>query len=167
MNKNSKTEKKPFNMTDFYYPVDYHIGEEENVFNNPEKFGFVSVAVVRGNGTEVTTMQKEAVDYFILGYTGLPREGMVDDKIDRTIVHIPNEENLVVLYNKYFEEREVQRKQEVLAENNYVLMPTIHIDEIGLNLYSTCVVCRLADDGSVKSIVADDYAKFKQYLSRE
>lgn len=167
MNKNSKNEKKPFNMTDFYYPVDYHIGEEENVFNNPEKFGFVSVAVVRGNGTEVTTMQKEAVDYFILGYTGLPREGMVDDKIDRTIVHIPNEENLVVLYNKHFEEREAKRRYELLSEYNYTLLPTIRIDEIGLVLYSTCVVCRLAEDGSVESIGDGDYAKFKHYLSRE
>lgn len=167
MTKQNDNKKKMFDMTDLYYPVDYHIGEKENVFNNPEKFGFVSVAVVRGNGTEITTMQKEAVDYFILGYTGLPREGVVNEQIDRTIVRIPNEDNLVVLYNKHFEEREVHRKQEVLAEDNYVLMPTIHIDEIGLNLYSTCVVCRLAEDGSVKSIGADDYAKFQKYLPIE
>ena len=167
MTKKNNKKETVFNMTDFYYPVNYHIGEEENVFNNPEKFGFVRVALVRGNGTEVTTMQKEAVDYFILGYTGLPREGVVNEQIDRTIVRIPNEDNLVVLYNKHLEEREAQRKQEVLAENNYVLMPTIHIDEIGLNLYSTCVVCRLAEDGSVQSICAEDYAKFRQYLPKE
>lgn len=150
--------KKQFNMTDFYYPVNYHIGEEENVFNNPEKFGFIEVAIVRSGDMTITTMQKEAIEYFIVGYTGLPKQLFGYDKIDKTVVRIPNTENLVVVYNKYYE-ADIRNHTDVNKHK-----PAIHIPEV-LTIYSSCAVCRINENNELISIEPSDCPKFEQYLS--
>lgn len=152
MNKNNK----PFKMNDLYYEVDYHLDEKETVFNNPEKYGFVEVAMVNSNGIEMITIQEEAVEYFIVGYTGVPKKLFGYDKIDKTVIHIPNADNIVLVYNKYQEE-------EVIKDN--MKKPLIFIQEDNIKIYSRCIVCRLDKDGAFKSISKEDFNIIKKYLA--
>ena len=85
--------------------------------------------------------------------------------VDRTIVKIPNTDNLVIVYNKYFEENERKRKEDLFKNDNYILKPTATIPEINLELYSRCIVCRVNDNGEFESLRDGDFKKFEQYLT--
>ena len=100
-----------------------------------------------------TDIDVKNVDRFILGYTGNNLE--VVEKIDRTIVNVPNTDNLVIVYNKYQEAEEVNGKGKPLAE----------IPEIGLKLYSRCIACRINDKGELISLEPEDSAIIKNYFA--
>lgn len=104
-----------------------------------------------GNRT-ATEVKLEELDRFILGYidSSIP----VTEKIDRTIVNIPNTD-IVIVYNKYQEERKEDLKRKPLA----------FIPEKDIKIYSRCVVCRVDKNGELKSLEDGDYAKFKKYLA--
>ena len=152
MNKNNK----PFKMSDLYYEVDYHLNEKETVFTHPEKYGFVEVAMINSNGFSIVTMQREAVNYFVVGYTGIPKKLFGYDKIDRSIVNIPNTDNLVVIYNKYQEE-------EVIKDTS--AKPLIVIKENDIKIYSRCIICRVDIDGNVSSITQEEHNIISKYLA--
>ena len=84
MTKKVNDNDKILKVTDLYHSVDYHLNQTETVFNNPEKYGFVDVAIVNSNGIEMVTIQQEAIEYFIVGYTGVPKTLFGYDKIDKT-----------------------------------------------------------------------------------
>lgn len=111
-------------------------------------------------GTEIN---REDVDRFILGYTDNSIEAT--ERINRTIVNIPNAENLVIVYNKYAEENELNRKKELLDNKDYVLKPLVVIPEENIELYSRCIVCRINADGELESLQNGDYEKFVNYLA--
>lgn len=147
-----------FRMSDLYKTVDYRLDKEETVFNNPEKYGFVEVAMINADGVTAMTIQKEAVDYFVVGYTGIPKELFGYDKIDRTIIEIPDTENLVLVYNKY------QEIDYCTEKANKDIKPFVDIAEKNIKLYSPCIVCRINKDKTFTSITNEDYNKFIKYL---
>ena len=151
MNKNNK----PFKMSDLYYEVDYHLEEKETVFTNPGKYGFVEVAIINSNRFSIVTMQREAIDYFVVGYTGIPKRLFAYDKIDRSIVNLPDTKNLVLIYNKYQEEETKDNKTK----------PLVFIKENNTMIYSCCIVCRMDDNGNVSSITQDEYNIIEKYLA--
>lgn len=110
-----------------------------------------------------TTIKKEDVDRFILGYMEDSIE--VTEKIDRTIVHLPNLENIVLVYNRNFEERELERKEDLINNHDYELKPLAVIPELDMKLYSRCFVCRVDEDGELASLEDGDYKKFEKYLA--
>ena len=115
-----------------------------------------------GNRTS-TEVLPENIDRFILGY--LDDSFPVTDPIDRTIVKVPNTDNLVIIYNKYQEERRLHDKEKYYLEDDYVLKPLAVIPELNLELYSRCIVCRMNEKGELESLQDDDYKKFVHYLT--
>ena len=111
----------------------------------------------------VTEIDKNSVDKFILGYTNNNIE--TDKKIDRTIIKVPNTDNIVIIYNKYQEEKKLNQKEEVFRTENYVIKPLAIIPEIKLELYSRCIVCRMNENGELESLHDNDYDKFIKYLA--
>ena len=154
MTKKINNNDKILKVTDLYHSVDYRLNQTETVFNNPEKYGFVDVAIVNSNGIEMVTIQQEAVEYVIVGYTGVPKTLFGYDKIDKTIIHIPNT-NIVVIYNKYQEE-------ETVANNT--TQPLVSIKENNIDIYSCCAICRLNNDGKFVSLEREDFDKVEKYL---
>ena len=130
---------------------------------NTEKnvIGIVSQAFY-GNrvGTEV---KKENIDSFILGYQS--NDIPVTESVDRTIINIPNTDNIVIVYNKYEEEAALSRKEELLKEKDYVLKPLATIPEENVEIYSRCIVCRINENGELESLQKGDYEKFVKYLA--
>lgn len=106
-------------------------------------------------GTEVNV---DKVDNFILGYL---HDFPIEEPIDRTIVKVPNTENIVIVYNKYKEEK----KRDIKANEYHDLKPTAVIPEINFELYSRCIVCRMNDNGELESLQDGDFEKFEQYLA--
>lgn len=104
-----------------------------------------------GNRT-ATEINREDIDRFILGY--LDNSIKITSQIDRTIVNIPNTNNIVIVYNKY-EEDKVDR-------NN--IKPLAVIPENNMEIYSRCIVCRM-NNGEFESLQNDDFDKFIKYLS--
>lgn len=115
-----------------------------------------------GNRTR-TTVYENDLDRFILGY--LNDSFVVNKKIDRTIVNIPNFDNIVIIYNKYQEEEELKRKEKLLKEEDYELKPLVIIPENNFEIYSRCIVCRIDENGELGSLQNGDYQKFVKYLA--
>ena len=109
-----------------------------------------------GNRT-VTEITPDRIDSFILGYmdSKMAEEMIRPEDIDRTIVRIPDTENLVLIYNRYQEERKKKRECRMTAD----------IPELGLELNSRCIVCRMNEDGSFASIKDEDFEKVMKYLA--
>ena len=107
-----------------------------------------------GNRT-ITTIRTDKIDSFILGYID---SSLMDgrDAIDRTIVKVPNTENLVIIYNKYEEDK--------CKEDEDVTKPTVIIPEKDLTLYSRCIACRLNDDDSFTDIEEEDINIINKYF---
>lgn len=96
----------------------------------------------------ITDIHAEEIDRFILGYhdSRFP----VTEKIDRTIVDVPNTDGLVIVYNKYQEDEEMN----VLAR----------IPEKNLEIHSRCIACRIDDDGNFTSLKPEDVDIITKYF---
>ena len=107
----------------------------------------------------LTEVKRERIDLFVLGIVS--GDFVANwQKVDRTIIHIPNDDNIVFIYNKYMEER--RRKA---AEDNVNIKPLATIPELGIELFRRVIVCRMGDDGEVESLVNGDIEKFINYLA--
>lgn len=107
-------------------------------------------------GNHVNTgINKEDVDRFILGYQ--TNDIPVTEPIDRTIVNVPNTDNIVIVYNKHEEEEKLKNKHDV--------KPLVAIEEENIEIYSRCIVCRISETGELESLQKDDYEKFAKYLA--
>ena len=115
-----------------------------------------------GNRT-VTNIKKENVDRFILGY--LDDSLKITENIDRTIVGIPNTNNIVIVYNKYEEENELNRKNELMKNEGYEMKPLAVIPEENIEVYSRCIACRMDEHGELESLREDDFYKIEKYLT--
>ena len=115
-----------------------------------------------GNRT-VTYIRKENVDRFILGY--MDDSLTITEKIDRTIVRIPDAENIAVIYNKYEEAERLLDKEEYYKRDGYVLEPLVTIPEENIEIYSRCIVCRMNEAGELESLQETDCEKFIHYLA--
>lgn len=109
-----------------------------------------------------TIVNVEDVDRLILGY---PSELFYDkEKIDRTIIKVPNTDNLVILYNKYQEEERLKDKEEYFKEDAYVLKPLATIPELSLDIYSRCIACRMNENGELEGLESGDFEVIKKYF---
>ena len=125
-----------------------------------------------GNRT-VTLVAPEHFDEYMLGW--LNHELFMEsynkgrEQIDRTIVRLPSTENLVLVYNKYQEEEALNSLQEFIQElrrTDSRYNPTAVIPELGLVLYSRCIVCRMNENGELSGIEAGDTEKAVKYLAQ-
>lgn len=115
-----------------------------------------------GNRTG-TEIRRENIDRFILGYQ--TDDFDVTEAIDRTVIHLPGSDNLVLVYNKYQEEERLEAKEGALREDNYILKPLASIPEMNLDIYSRCIVCRMNADGVFESLAEGDYEIWGRYLA--
>ena len=107
----------------------------------------------------LTEIDAKNVDRFILGYVDSRVRIPSDEKIDRTIIHIPNTKNSVFVYNKYKEERAVSKNR---VRGN-LIEPTLIIGDTVL--YSRVIACGIDDSGHLTSINKDDCEEVFKYLS--
>lgn len=118
-----------------------------------------------GNKTG-TQIRPDEVDRFILGYMDASiAKFATPDRIDRTIVPIPNMENVVLVYNKIQEAERLRAKEHLFKKYKQVQKPTAVIPELDLELYSRCIVCRLNDTGELESLQESDFEGFMKYLT--
>lgn len=115
-----------------------------------------------GNRTG-TEIRRENIDRFILGYQ--TDDFDVTEAIDRTVIHLPGSDKLVLVYNKYQEEERLKVKERALREDNYVIKPLASISELNLEIYSRCIVCRMNADGVFESLAEGDYEIWGRYLA--
>lgn len=162
MSKNKKNNTKEFNAMDaLYYPIDYHRGEEETAFDNPEKYGFITAFEIGYSGiTGMPMTERDAVDYLVVGYTGRPRRLFGFDKIQRDIVKVPNTENLVIIYNQCYEDLYKDKLKDTMK-------PVIKIPELNFELYTRCYVCRQNDKGELFSVQREDYESIVKYVTKK
>ena len=114
-----------------------------------------------GNRTG-TEIHIENIDHFILGNLDNCSAG---DQIDRTIIHLPGSDKLVLIYNKYQEADRLAEKELVLKEHNYVITPLATIPEMNQKIFSRCIVCRMNTDGDFESLEDGDFEIWNRYLA--
>lgn len=122
-----------------------------------------------GNRT-VTFISPDDIDAIMLGNldTKLFEKTRNREKIDRTIIRIPDTENLVLVYNKYQEEECLKKLQQFIQDINkckHRFNPSAVIPEMGIVLYSRCIVCRIDEDGALVSLEQEDCPKVVKYLT--
>lgn len=122
----------------------------------------VIVQAYHGNRTFIKIYPYE-IEAIIHGYKGKDPESLSSEF--RTIVRIPNTENLVIIYDRNREEYWRQNAKEALEKGNYVVTPLAEIPELDLVLYSRCIVCRMNEEGGFESLQQEDLVKFKKYLA--
>lgn len=115
-------------------------------------------------GNRVTTeIDKKNIDRFILGY--MDDSISVTEPIDRTIVNVPNTDGIVIVYNKYKEEKGKKLKDRAMDEANHVMKPLAVIPEKNIELYGRCIACRMNADGELESLQEGDFDKLTKYLA--
>ena len=119
-----------------------------NVNNN-----IINIIAQAYYGNRVATeINKEDIDRFILGYQD--DSITVTEPIDRTVIHIPNTDGIVIVYNKYSEEGNKERMKAVAV-----------IPEENIELHSRCIACRMNADGELESLQEGDFEKLVKYLA--
>ncbi len=113
-------------------------------------------------GTEILP---EEIDQIVLGWLDKKWFLRMHKKIDRPVIKVPGTEQLVLIYNKYAEERERQWKEELFKDRGRVLKPLAAVPELGIVLYSRCIACRMDQDGNLKSLEGEDYGILWKYLA--
>ena len=122
-----------------------------------------------GNRT-TTYISPDDFDAIMLGCLDkkLFEERHDQEKIDRTVIRVPDTENVVLVYNKYQEEKRLKELQHFIQEvykNRYRFNPSAVIPEMGIVLFSRCIACRINEDGALISLEKEDYPKVVQYLT--
>ena len=123
---------------------------------------FIIAQAFYGNRTGIT-IKTDHLDRLILGYTGDDFD--IKEPVNRTIVKIPETDNLVIIYNKYQEELELKHKETLLKADNYVLKPLAFIPTERIEIYSRCIVCRMNENGKLDSLQHEDLENVWKYLS--
>lgn len=112
-----------------------------------------------GNRTG-TAIRAEEVDAFILGYldsTIFGDEEAARAAANRQIVNVPGTKDVVLLYNKDEETECLEDKERYFQRDGYVLKPLATIPELGVEIYSRCIACRMDENGKLQSLQAEDY----------
>ena len=115
-----------------------------------------------GNRTGVE-LHLDEIDSFICGY--LSSEIQCNEKIDRTIIRVPNTEIVVFIYNKYEEEKFVDRAKKY-DESDGGLVPTLEIPEMGIILYSRVIACCMNAEGKLSDIGGEESKEIWKYLAK-
>lgn len=124
---------------------------------------YVMFQALYGNRV-VFRIPEEDVDMYIQGCMSRKDFNPERNKIDRTIVPLPGTENLVLIYNKYQEERRLKRDEERLRVTGHEAKPLAVIPELDLKIYSRPAVCRISEDGHLESLQPEDMEASCKYL---
>lgn len=121
----------------------------------PKKRIYILSQAFYGNrtGTEVCP---EDLDRFILGYLDDKME--VRKPIDRTMILVPETENVYLIYNKYQEEETLKDVRK------YNIKPLATIN--GQNIYSRVIACRIDENNEPQSLEIGDYEIVMPYLAQ-
>jgi hypothetical protein len=120
----------------------------------------------------MTSIDPEHFDALMLGYLDMDAyESMRnEEKVDRTIIRVPDTENLVLVYNRFREEKRLRSLQEFIQTvriNKFDRFnPSAVIPEKGIVLYSRCIACRITEEGELVSVEQGDYEKVCRYLTQ-
>ena len=111
-----------------------------------------------GNRT-MTELYPDEIDWFILGWIG--KDGIEQGKrlgdeenIAREVIEIPNTD-YVLVYNPVMED----------IDKDCNNKPVAIIPELGLEIYSRCLICGKDKNGNFASLTSSDYEKVKKYLA--
>lgn len=108
-----------------------------------------------GNRT-ITEIKEEDFDYILQGILDKEIIPIKKDRIGRSIIHIPNAEHIVIVYNHYQEEEKKKGTN---------IKPVVNIPEGNISLHSRCIICRINDKGKFESLQTKDFDKFIDYLA--
>ncbi len=120
----------------------------------------------------MTSIDPEHFDALMLGYLDMGAYEFMrnEEKIDRTIIRVPDTENLVLVYNRFREEKRLRSLQEFIQTvriNKFDRFnPSAVIPEKGIVLYSRCIACRITEEGELVSVEQGDYEKVCRYLTQ-
>jgi hypothetical protein len=120
----------------------------------------------------MTSIDPEHFDALMLGYLDMGAYEFMrnEEKIDRTIIRVPDTENLVLVYNRFREEKRLRSLQEFIQTvriNKFDRFnPSAVIPEKGIVLYSRCIACRITEEGELISVEQGDYEKVCRYLTQ-
>ena len=138
---------------------------------NKEKKMTVIAQGLYGNRM-MTSIDPEHFDALMLGYLDMGAYEFMrnEEKIDRTIIRVPDTENLVLVYNRFREEKRLRSLQEFIQTvriNKFDRFnPSAVIPEMGIVLYSRCIACRITEEGELISVEQGDYEKVCRYLTQ-
>lgn len=152
----------------FYDYKDGHLvfdrdGAAEPEEEEPEWETFSAAVRWLSGKWEITNVAKKWLDINLLKYPSMIAEK--DCKLDRSMIRIPGTENLYVLYNKYYEQeqldilsgiKDVRWKDEVV--------PVFRIPEENVVLHCHCIICRMDANMEPESLQEGDEALFSRYL---
>ena len=124
---------------------------------------YVMFQALYGNRV-VFRIPEEDVDMYIQGCMSRKDFNPERNRIDRTIVPLPGTENLVLIYNKYQEEKKLRRVEKWRKEEGYEAKPYAVIPELDLKIYSRPAVCRISPDGKLESLQPEDMEAACKYL---
>ena len=127
-----------------------------------------------GNRTG-TSIKKEHVDYFLRGCLGDYHPSDIKDVV-RKVVHVPNSNDLVVVYDQTQEDEYVnvtfpaiyaEEGKEYLERCGKELKMHVscEIPEIGFKIHTRCIACRMNSAGDFKDILPEDYSVVAQYFA--
>lgn len=133
---------------------------------NEKRIINVLAQAIYGNRTEIA-VKMENFDALMSGWLDYKLFDAKREKIDRTIVHLPNDKSgkVVVVYNKYHEEEEIVNNKRWLEECGYTAKPLCSIPELNLEIYSRCFLCRIDDNGELQSVQPEDIELVDNYFA--
>ncbi len=114
-----------------------------------------------GNRTE-TEIKREHIDYFINGYMADYKPEYIAD-CQRTIVRIPDNDNIVIVYDQTKEDKYIAR---IIAdgEDPGHMPVSCEIPSIGFRIHTRCIACRMDEYGVFQSLQDEDFEKFIHYF---
>ena len=111
----------------------------------------------------ITEIRPDEIDSLVLGL--VDAKFMKDEKIDRTVIPVPGTDHVVLVYNRYREEKEKERWEKLFRERGRAWKPFARIPELGIELYSRCIACRMDENGMPQSLQKEDYEVLMKYLA--
>ena len=100
----------------------------------------------------LTDVKTENIDNLILGHLDFSTPSR--HKVDRTIVRVPETDNVVIIYNKYQEERNLKHN----------ILETMVMPEENLILHSRCIACRINENDELISLKPEDVEIVNKYF---
>ena len=133
---------------------------------NEKRIINVLAQAIYGNRTEIA-VKMENFDALMSGWLDYKLFDAKREKIDRTIVHLPNDKSgkVVVVYNKYHEEEQIVNNKRSFEERGYTAKPLCSIPELNLEIYSRCFLCRIDDNGELQSVQPEDIELVENYFA--
>lgn len=125
-----------------------------------------------GNRTG-TEIERDKVDYFLHGIHGLYDPKDIANA-DRRIVHVPNSDGIVIVYDQTHEDHYVNVDFPELYKEyadwhretgrEMTMHVSCEIPEIGFKIHTCCFACRIDENGVLQSLQNDDYKQFIHYF---